>query len=59
MMKHYVVVLSRVNGRPVYLGELDPGVRQGVRSVDHAVRFTVRGAARVARAYPGATVECV
>jgi len=41
-------------GTAVYLGELDAGIRQGVRKLDNALRFTKLGAQRVVRAY-GAT----
>ena len=40
-----------------YLGELTPGVRQGVTKRENAVRFTKRGAVRVAKDYPSAHIE--
>lgn len=47
----YVVVLTRTSDGPVYLGTLDCG-RQGVRRLEHAVRYKTRGGAeRVAREY--------
>lgn len=53
--KTWLVVFSSTDS-PVYLGELDRGVRQGVTALRFAVRFTEIGATRVAAQYPGATV---
>ena len=47
----YVVVLTRTSDGPVYLGVLDCG-RQGVRRIEHAVRYKTRWRAeRVAAEY--------
>ena len=51
MTKQWVVVLGSLNGSPIYLGELEPRVRQGVQKLANAVRFTQHGARRVAAAY--------
>src|SRR5690348_5654687 len=53
---NFLVVLGSINGRTIYLGELDPGVRSGVTKVENAVRFTKRGAMQVALQYPDASV---
>lgn len=50
--KNWIVVLCE--GKPkhwCFLGELDRGLRQGVRKRENAVRFTRVGAVRVARTY--------
>lgn len=52
----WIVVLSNPMQPHVYLGELDRGVRQGVRQLHNAVRFTRVGAVRVAVHYRGARV---
>jgi len=52
-----VIVLATDAQGPIYLGELDPGIRQGVRRREHAVRFTSMGARRVANGYSGAIME--
>lgn len=52
--KNTVVVVDTIGGEPVYLGELDPGIRQGVRKLENATRFTATGAKRVLAGYSGA-----
>lgn len=49
--KTWLVVLHTDDRGPVYLGEIDYGVRQGVRQIENAVRFTRVGAHRVAAGY--------
>jgi hypothetical protein len=57
-IKQYLVVLADQDlPTPTYLGEIDSGIRQGVRNKKYAVRFTKRGADRVAAQYPSATIE--
>lgn len=63
--RNWVVVVSTSNGSPVYLGSLTPdvdvtdgpGVRErdrcGVKRLENALRFTERGAARIAKGYTG------
>ena len=49
--KTWLVVLYTDDRGPVYLGEIDYGVRQGVRQIENAARFTRVGASRVASGY--------
>jgi len=52
--RDWVIVLdgSHAGGTATYLGELHPGVRQGVKKLANAVRFTRRGAQKVLAGYP-------
>jgi hypothetical protein len=50
-MKTWLVVLLTDSRGPVYLGEIDRGIRQGVRQIENAIRFTPVGARRVAAGY--------
>jgi hypothetical protein len=49
--KTWLVILLTDTQGPVYLGELDRGMRSGVRRIENAVRFTRVGAKRVAAGY--------
>jgi|HubBroStandDraft_6_1064221.scaffolds.fasta_scaffold91989_3 hypothetical protein len=54
MSKSYLIILDDSQlDQMVYLGELEPGIRQGTKR-DNAVRFTRVGAYRVAAQYPTA-----
>jgi hypothetical protein len=55
--RDWVVVLDGQHsaGTATYLGELDPGIRQGVKKLENATRFTKAGARRVLAGYPIAT----
>lgn len=54
--RDWVVVLGGQHGAgtATYVGELDHGVRQGVRRIENATRFTRLGARRVLAGYPSA-----
>jgi hypothetical protein len=54
--RNYLVVLHTDSQGHVYLGELDPGMRSGVRHIENAVRFTLVGAKRVAASYGTSTL---
>lgn len=54
--RNCIVILCDDAIGQIYLGEIDAGVRQGVRRLSNAVRFTKVGAARVASAYSDARV---
>ena len=52
--RDWVVVLNghHTDGTATYLGELDRGLRQGVRRLENAKRFTKVGAQRVLAGFP-------
>lgn len=54
--RDWIVVLDgqHAAGTATYLGEIDPGIRQGVRKLQSATRFTRAGALRVLAGYPSA-----
>ena len=54
--RNWVVVVDTYGG-PTYIGELGDGIRQGVRKLENATRFTARGAMRVLNAYPSAKAD--
>lgn len=63
--KNWIVVVAVVKGERTYLGSLSPDTdvsdgskvreddRCGVKRVENALRFTKRGAARIAKGYEG------
>jgi hypothetical protein len=57
--RDWVVVIDgqHAAGTATYLGELDRGVRQGVKKLANATRFTRVGARRVLADYPSAVAE--
>lgn len=53
--KNFLVILDDSDlERTCYVGELEPGIRQGVIKRENATRFTRIGAYRVAAGYPTA-----
>jgi hypothetical protein len=55
--RNWVVVVTATKQGRVYLGELEPGLRQGVMKLENATRFTQRGAMRVLNGYPSAKAD--